>query len=361
MKKRKVIYVMLITLSIALLFLSLFLFCLYKNKKSYASLIYEAAIKMERVEVYLKERCIEKGMELVDEDINSTYLVGPDFTELTSTPGDEREKRSTLNPYSAAAVTSMLLDAGLKKGDTIAIGASGSYPGFFLAALSAASELDLKVKLILSLGSSMYGATRLQYNIFDIARDARESGLIEYELLGVSRGYKDDKGGSVLEGILYNGTEELSLDICREEAERSGCVLINPPTLQESIEERLRLFGEVKLFINVGGAPVNIGDGTVSFSVPAGLVMEMDDVPKGEGRGVVYEYLDKGIPVINLLDSKGFSEKYNVEFDASPFPEIEKEPLGISYLTMGIISLVLSITIITLSSIYYVRRKRDEV
>ena len=137
--------------------------------------------------------------------------------------------------------------------------------------------------------------------------------------------------------------------------------MINPPTLQESIEERLRLFGEVKLFINVGGAPVNIGDGTVSFSVPAGLVIEMDDVPKGEGRGVVYEYLDKGIPVINLLDSKGFSEKYNVEFDASPFPEIEKEPLGISYLTMGIISLVLSITIITLSSIYYVRRKRDEV
>ena len=50
------------------------------------------------------------------------------------------------------------------------------------------TEMKLNVRLILSLGSSMYGATRPEYNIFDIAGDAKDSGLVEYELLAVSRG-----------------------------------------------------------------------------------------------------------------------------------------------------------------------------
>ena len=135
---------------------------------------------MATLEDYLKHRMIDRGIEFVDEDINATGLVGPEFTELTSTPGDEREKRSTLNPMSASACVEMFVSSGLKEGDTIAVGASGSYPGFLLAVLSAATEMKLNVRLILSLGSSMYGATRPEYNIFDIAGDAKDSGLVEY-------------------------------------------------------------------------------------------------------------------------------------------------------------------------------------
>ena len=104
----------------------------YHEEKSCLTLEYESAKRMAEVEEYINLCIKEQGFEIVKEDINRTGLVGPDFTEITSTPGDEREKRSTLNPYSASAVMSMLLEIGLKKGDKIAVGASGSYPGFLL-------------------------------------------------------------------------------------------------------------------------------------------------------------------------------------------------------------------------------------
>lgn len=358
MQKRSFIGMILIVLSIVLASFSIIFLLYYHEEKSCLTLEYESAKRMAEVEEYINLCIKEQGFEIVKEDINLTGLVGPDFTEITSTPGDEREKRSTLNPYSASAVMSMLLEIGLKKGDKIAVGASGSYPGFFLSVLSASSTLGLDTKLILSLGSSMYGATRLEYNIFNIAEDAKESGLIDYDLVAVSRGYKDDRGGSVLEGILYEDTEELSLDICKAAALKNDCELINLPSLQDSIERRMELWGDVSLFINVGGAPVNIGDGTYSFSVPVGLVKGVKDIPEGEGRGLVYEYLDKNVPVINLLDSRGFSEKYGVEFDASPFPEVVKTFPNILPLLIGIIFLILAAISTTVSILVLKEGKR---
>ena len=352
------VLVLLLLLSALTLFSSVLFMKSYISEKNYASLLEQSGARMAELEGYLKDRILERGIEIVAEDINATGLVGPDFTELTSTPGDEREKRSTLNPMTASRVASLFLDGGLREGDTIAVGASGSYPGFLLATLSAATELKLNVRLILSLGSSMYGATRVDYNIFDIASDAKEGGFVGYDLLAVSRGYKDDRGGSVMEGILYEGTEELSLEICRREAEKIGCVLINPLDYETSVRERLELFGDVKMFVNVGGAPVNIGNGTYSFSVPAGLVFEMDDIPQGEGRGLVYEYLDRKVPVVNLLDSKGFCEKYGMEFDSSPFPSDFSIPVRTISLVIGIVLASFSLALLFLAA-YIVYKDKE--
>ena len=357
-KRTCLVVIAMVISALAAVFFSVSLFLSYMDEKNFSLLEEKAALRMAALEEYLKKGLEERGVEFVEEDINSTGLVGPEFTELTSTPGDEREKRSTLNPMAASAVARMFISSGLKEGDTIAIGASGSYPGFLLAALSASSEMKLEVRLILSLGSSMYGATRPDYNIFDIARDAKEGGYVDYELLAVSRGYRDDRGGSVMEGILYEGTEEFSLEICRKEAERSGCVLINPLDFETSVEKRLELFGDVDLFVNVGGAPVNIGNGTYSFAVPAGLVEEIDHIPQGEGRGLVYEYLQRKVPVVNLLDSRGFSEKYGVEFDASPFPSDFSVPADHTPLIWSIVlaSLALVLLAATAAIIYKDRK-----
>lgn len=348
------------SLAVIALFFSIVFFNSYCSEKSCKTLSANSARRMATLEDYLKHRMIDRGIEFVDEDINATGLVGPEFTELTSTPGDEREKRSTLNPMSASACVEMFVSSGLKEGDTIAVGASGSYPGFLLAVLSAATEMKLNVRLILSLGSSMYGATRPEYNIFDIAGDAKDSGLVEYELLAVSRGYKDDMGGSVMEGILFENTQEFSLEICRKEAEKRGCLLINPLDYETSVKERLELFGDVDLFVNVGGAPVNIGNGTYSFSVPVGLVEEMDNIPEGAGRGLVYEYLDEKVPVVNLLDSKGFSEKYGVEFDLSPFPEDYSPSVDYTFLVLSISLALMSIVILVALCIIFLRIRNEE-
>lgn len=358
-RKRKIIaFSALFSVAVTSLFFSVLFYGYYCFEKSFKTLSANSAERMATLEDYLKNRIIEKGIEFVDEDINDTGLVGPEFTELTSTPGDEREKRSTLNPMSASACVEMFVSSGLKEGDTIAVGASGSYPGFFLAVLSAAAEMKLNVRLILSLGSSMYGATRPEYNIFDIAGDAKESGLVEYELLAVSRGYKDDMGGSVMEGILFENTQEYSLEICRKEAIKRGCLLINPLDFETSVKERLELFGDVDLFVNVGGAPINIGNGTYPFSVPVGLVEELDNIPEGEGRGLVYEFLDRNVPIVNLLDSKGFSRKYGVEFDLSPFPGDYSPSVDYTFLFLSISLAFMAIVILVALCIILCKEKK---
>ena len=163
-----------------------------------------------------------------------------------------------------------------------------------------------------------------------------------------------------MEGILFENTQEFSLEICRKEAEKRGCLLINPLDYESSVKERLELFGDVDLFVNVGGAPVNIGNGTYSFSVPVGLVEEMDNIPEGEGRGLVYEYLDRKVPIVNLLDSKGFSEKYGVEFDLSPFPEDYSSSVDYTFLILSISLALMSIVILVALCIIFLRIRNEE-
>ena len=80
--------------------------------------------RMERAEAYIKNRILKKGIEIEETDLNKTGLLGPEFTELTSTPGEEGAKRSTLNPEFSAVMVRYFHEAGLEEGDTIAIGGS---------------------------------------------------------------------------------------------------------------------------------------------------------------------------------------------------------------------------------------------
>jgi len=87
-------------------------------------------------------------------DPNLTRLIGEEWTTLTTTLGNLSSKRTTTNPDFAALLVDMFIKVGLKRGDVIAIGASGLFPSLILATLSAAKALDLKPITICALGSS---------------------------------------------------------------------------------------------------------------------------------------------------------------------------------------------------------------
>lgn len=280
--------------------------------------------RMENAEAYLKECIIERGIDVEEADLNRTYLIGPEFTELTSTPGEEGAKRSTLNPEFASVLVRYFLQAGLEKGDKIAVGTSGSFPGFVIAVLTAATEMELDVDVIASVGASMHGGTRVEYNIFNILEDLKNGGFCNFNLIGVSCGGKNDNGGSVLEGILYEGTPELSLELCREASERTGAKLIYHKELKDSIKERLELFGDdVDLFVNIGGASTNNGTSAYTLDFPPGLVMSFPSIPEGDERGLNFEYAARGVPVINLLSVKELCRDNGLAFDPIPLPKAE--------------------------------------
>ncbi len=283
----------------------------------------EAAQTMAEAEAYIRELMISRGIPAEPEDTDNIMLLGPEFTELTTTPGEVRDKRGCLNPNFAAALVRYFKEAGLKKGDTVAVGTSGSYPGFAMATLIGATKAGLKTKVVASLGSSMHGATRLEFNIFDFLTALKEGGFADFEIVGVSRGGAGDRGGGSLEGLLFFGTAELAGDICERFSASTGVPYIFCDTLKQSIERRMELFGDdVDMFVNVGGATVNNGAQLEDIpTFPTGLVIDMQDIPQGDVRGLCYEYADMGLPVLSLLYVKGLCEENGISYNPYPMAE----------------------------------------
>lgn len=294
------------------------LFTVSSQRNSYADVQYLAAVRMKAAEEYIKQEILSLGIPIEPEDINQTGLLGPEFTQLTTTPGNPDAKRTSLVPDFAAAMVKWFHEAGLKEGDVIAVGSSGSFPGFLIACLCAATEMGLESRVICSLGASMHGATRPEYNIFDILNALDEGGFATFELLAVSPGGGNDQGGGILEGILYTGTRDLSMKLCED----VGVRVLYYDDLEENIQERFRLYGDdIDLFVSIGGASPNCGTSAYTLSFPQGLVLDPPPIPNVRERGLGYEYAARGVPVLNLLNVKLLAQENGIVYDAVPLPE----------------------------------------
>lgn len=312
---RRILKVLLLVLAIVLLCIAIVLFLGQVKEKRYVDMQKHAALRMQEAEDFLKTKVLEKGIPIEADDVNATGLVGPEFTELTSTPGNPEDKRSALNPNFAGAIVRYYTEAGLKRGDVVAIGTTGSFPGFTIAALIAATELKLETRVIASLGSSMHGATRPEFTIFDMLNYLQSNGFAEFDLLAVSPGGINDHGGGLLDGVLWFNTKELSEDICRG----VGKEIILYDDLADNIQRRLEIFGDdVDLFVNVGGAGTNCGTTEYTLDFPRGLVLDVPFIPDDPYRGLNYEFVARGIPVLALLNTRGLAEDSGVAYDPIP-------------------------------------------
>ncbi|MCK5651870.1 MAG: poly-gamma-glutamate system protein, partial [Gemmatimonadetes bacterium] len=86
-------------------------------------------------------------------DPNRTGLIGPEYTELFTTLGQLEAKRTTTNPDVSALLVHLLRRAGVTSGDTIAVGASASFPALMIATVTAAEAMGAHPVAILSLGA----------------------------------------------------------------------------------------------------------------------------------------------------------------------------------------------------------------
>ena len=312
---------LLAALAVASVFLAAVMLTARQEKGRTADEQLAAARIMAETEEYLKLKMQALGITAQPEDLNSTFLIGPEVTELTTTNGSVEAKRTSLVPDMAAMMVLFYDRAGLKEGDTVAIGTSGSFPGLALASIAAAQTMGLKTKVIASLGASMYGATRVEFNIFDILLSLREGGFADFELTALSQGSELDRGGGAWDGFLFEGTKEIFREICEATAAETEAVFIDEADLSAGIRTRLELFGDVDIFVNVGGSVVCSGTTTRILDVPAGLVLSFDGIPEDETRGLVFEYLERGIPVVNLLNVRQLASDNGIPYDPVPMPQ----------------------------------------
>lgn len=255
-----------------------------------------------------------------NEDPNLTGLIGAEITEFTTSLGNLEAKRTATNPDFAALMVRLFVEAGLDSGDFVAIGASGSFPSLILATLSACQALDLQPLLIYSLGSSMYGANIPGFTFPEMLEHLNRCGLFPYKILAISMGGDNDRA----EGILSN----FSIDIVADIANKYGYQLIFEPDFVKSINKRLELYSEashgidIGCFVNIGGASVNFGETAASLKVPNGLVVRYPMINDSPERGLIFEFLARGVPVINLLNIKDLAVKYGLPIDPIPLPTI---------------------------------------
>ena len=282
----------------------------------------EAASLMARSLDAIKRLRLSRGLPIDRTlDPNETGIVGEDFTALTTSVGEVEAKRTAANPGFAALMVRLFHEAGLSRGDVVAVGGSGSFPALLLATLCASRALELEPVVVYSIGASMYGANIPGLTFVDMLRALRAEGILPYRLAAVSPGGRGD-GGS---GVLFD--EEGGALIA--ETGRTGLPVVGGASLAERIQRRLRIFETtaagrpIRCFVNIGGASASFGAGAESLKLPNGLVREAPALPQSPTRGLVFEFLSRRIPVIHLLHVKGLARDNRLPFDPVPFP-----PLG---------------------------------
>lgn len=275
----------------------------------------EAVCLMARCEEVLwrekLKRCPDFDVRL---DPEHTGLVGTEFTPLTTTLGHWRDKVVSARPSMAGAVSGYFLRAGLCRGNAVAINASGSFPGFTLAALCAAQVMGLEAVLVCSYGASMYGGTVPEFTFPVMLDILRGEGLLGAEIAAVSPGGRDD---SMSEVLLEDG-RPLVQKLMAQRPERrlnSG--------FAANMEARREIFFSrpVKLFVSCGGPETSMGRGDDGPELPHGLIMPYPSAAEAPDGGLISEFLERGVPVIHLLYTAGICRDWGLPCEEMPDPE----------------------------------------
>lgn len=276
-----------------------------------------AAETMQSASAALANHRSEFGPPIdLNTDINATGLIGSFFTDMTTTTGNLEAKRTSTNPNMASLLVFLLQDAGVQPGDFIAVGASGSFPALILATASAAQALDLRMGLILSLGSSQFGANIQDFTWFEMEKILGEQGYELGEILAASLGGDLD---------IARDLSSASRDSLTEKIDASQASFIQELNLETNVQQRMAIYQTaagndgISAFVNIGGAWANMGiDASILSAIPG--VLELDGLPEKPSRGVIHEMIAGSVPVLHLLNMKVLAQMHNIPWDPSPLP-----------------------------------------
>jgi poly-gamma-glutamate system protein len=253
----------------------------------------------------------------VQNDPYRTGLIGQERTPITSDRGVVSAKILATNPNYAAAFVDMLVKARVKKQSIVAVGMTGSLPGWNIALLAACDALELNPIIITSVGASDWGANLPGLTWLDMERVLNERGVLQFRSVAASIGGPSDNG---------RGLSPEGRDLIKSAIERNHVQFIDEPTLQASIEHRMRLYADtskgepIACYVNIGGGSASLGGTVNARLIPPGLTQHLA-VKNFPMRGVINLMAEQGLPVINLLDVEKLALKYGL-----PVEVTEKAP-----------------------------------
>jgi len=266
-------------------------------------------------------REVREAIRRIDADVDplDSGLIGVSSSPVTSLSGHLPAKQTTINPNWAAVALKMLREAGVEKGDMVAMAVSGSFPALNLAAYAAVEQLGAKPIVIASGSASQWGANVPGLTWIDMARELRKADLIDtMEVVG-SLGGAEDRGI----GVSERGKEIIQMSIKRAELE-----FLLPANLEESVAKRIAIYSQyadgrpIRAYINIGGGSASTGPPSIDHYFEPGLILSAQ--PRAFAvDSVTGHFLKQGVPVLNFSGIATIARRYGLP----PTPQVA-QPIG---------------------------------
>ncbi|MEK7691579.1 MAG: poly-gamma-glutamate system protein, partial [Bdellovibrionota bacterium] len=301
----------------------------------------EAAKLNEAALQFLANERVKRGLP-VDARVDPARggMVGLAMSPISSRVGSLPAKRTTRDPNWSAFIVSMLVEAGVKAGDFVAVGMSGSFPAWNVALLAAAEKMGFRPIVISSVASSSWGANDPSFTWLDMERALADAGIFHTRSIFASLGGLEDRAV----GLSPDGVNALRASIRRNEVRE-----ISTSTLQEGTEIRMRAYraaipagAKIKAYVNIGGNMASTGGSHLKKSFHPGLNLT-PPVEVGEGQdwlgqdGVMLRFVRERVPVIHLSGVRALSEQFGIPWDPehlrSPGVGLTGKPEAVQWLS----------------------------
>lgn len=252
-------------------------------------------------------------------DPTGSGLIGVASSEVTSVAGHLPAKQTSINPNFAAAIVDMFHRAGVKRGDVVAVGMSGSFPAMNLHLCAAMETLGVEPIIIASAAGSQWGANHPQFLWLDMEQALHERGLIGFRSTAASLGGLDDGAA----GMTREGIQRLKQSI-----DRAKVPLLDVNGYYDSLEKRLALYHEaagnrpIAAYVNVGGGTVSVGTNATKKLFQPGL--NTRPPAKLPVESVMGYYIQQGVPVIHLSNIETLALRYQLPIA----PTVAQAPAG---------------------------------
>ncbi len=278
---------------------------------------------------YLKEKRM-KNVEFIDNrnDPNETGIIGQKYSYITTGSGSLPVKLSTANPNFGALMVEMLRQAGVRPGDRVVVGMTGSFPAMDIEMLLALEEMKAQVILIPSVTSSSWGANHPDYTILDMITILKSAGMLHIDYTYASIGGNKDIGMSM---------SEKGVTLVLDAIERNGLKVLSEGTLEGNIKKRLQIIydqtggDDPDLYVNIGGGIASTGSKANKNALRSGYHKNIKISSLPDKQGMIYEMAKRGVPVIHLANINDLMKKYKLPLNPVPLPELGKGKLFYAY------------------------------
>lgn len=267
----------------------------------------------------IREERSRRGLAIdVEADPAQSGLVGALMTPITTNPGSLESKQTSANPNFAALAVHYLKQAGLSKGDTVAVGYSGSFPAVNIAVLCAIETLGLKPIIISSVASSQWGANEPEFTWLDMEATLHDAGLVRARSSAASLGGIEDRAL----GMPKKGRSLLEAAIARR-----GLRYIQAADFADGVERRFEVYRElaanapIRAYINVGGGTVSVGKKKGKRLFKPGLNRS---APAGGSApdSMMGRFVTDGVPVVHLVYIRKLAERYGFPISPKQTPRV---------------------------------------